>query len=129
MECREVREYLPAYVEQAFGPRAATVDTHLDSCPGCRRELEQYRELGAEMKSLADHQVEPPAWLLGTLIETVSERATRISENRARREQLTDPKVIAGGAVVAAGIAGALLMRGRKRRRRGMTRRLREVLA
>ena len=125
MECREVRGYLPAYVEQAGGPRSGLVDSHLQSCSGCRAELEQFRELSTGLSQLVEHPVEPPAWLLGTLTETISERAGRLAAIRQRTEKITDPKVVAGGAILVAGVAGALLMRGRRRRRRG----LRELLA
>lgn len=128
MECREVREYLPAYTEQAGGPRAATVDDHLTACGGCRAELEQYRELGSEMRALAGKPGEPPAWLLGTVTEAVAERAARRAALRARRERLAHPRVVvAGGAIVLAGVAGAMLLSGRRRRR--VNRKLREALA
>lgn len=130
MECREVREYLPAYAEQAGGPRALDVDEHLRTCADCRVVLEQYREIALALGSLSEKAVEPPAWLLGTLTETVSERVSQVAAIRARRDRLADPKVVAtGGAVIAAGVAGALLLRGMRRRRRSMRQRLREALA
>lgn len=123
MECREVREYLPAYVEQAAGPRASDVEEHLRTCAGCRVELEQYKEMSVQVASLASTLIEPPAWLLGTLIETVGERAQRLSVIRHRRRSLAQPRTIAtGGAVVAAGVAGALLIRRLTRRRRRLLR-------
>lgn len=128
MDHREVREYLPAYAEQANGPRASAVEEHLRTCGDCRAVLEQYRELSSELGGLAEANIEPPAWLLGTLIETVSERASRVAVIRARADKLTDPKVVAGGAVVA-GLAGALLLRGMRRRRRSIRQRVREALA
>ncbi|MGH9197665.1 MAG: anti-sigma factor family protein [Acidimicrobiia bacterium] len=128
MDHREVREYLPAYADQAQGPRAAAVEEHLRTCGDCRAVLEQYRELEFGLGSLAETNIEPPAWLLGTLIETVSERATRVAAIRARADKLSDPRVVAGGAVVA-GVAGALLLRGMRRRRRTLRQRVREALA
>lgn len=125
MGCREVREYLPAYVELSGGPRSELVDHHLRTCASCRAELEQFRELSSDLSGLADHVVEPPSWLLGTLTETVAEKASKVAAFRAKTEKVTDPKVIAGGAILVAGVAGALMVRGRRRRRRG----LRELLA
>lgn len=131
MECREVREYLPAYAEQSGGPRAAAVDGHLATCAGCRAVLEQYREMAGGLAALEEQPVQPPAWLLGTLTEAVGERARRAAAFRARREQISRPKVAAtGGALLAAGIAGTLLLRSRRgRRRRGRLDRVRAALA
>ncbi len=130
MDCREVREYLPAYVEQAGGPRAQSVESHLVTCLSCATELAQYREMQDALASLPAQVIEPPAWLLGTLTETVAQRAVRREAVRSTAEKLADPRVIVtGGALVAAGLAGALLIRGRRRRRRTVTRRFREALA
>lgn len=130
MNCREVREYLPAYVEQAGGPRASDVEEHLTTCAGCRTELEQFRELDSLLGTLATETIGPPAWLLGTLTETVSEKAQRIAAIRSKRDQLSDPKIVVGGAILAAGVAGALVVRGiTRRRRKGIARKLREALA
>jgi predicted anti-sigma-YlaC factor YlaD len=129
MECREVREYLPAYGEQAGDPRATFVDQHLATCAGCSAELSQYRELAGALGGLADLQTEPPAWMLGTLVETVGSRATQLAALRQRREKLTDPKVVTGGALVAAGLVGALVMRSMRRRRRSVWRRVQESMA
>lgn len=131
MECREVREYLPAYAEQAGGPRASAVEEHLRTCAGCRTELEQFRELGSELALLSEHRMEPPAWLLGTLTETVGERAARLAAIIERRRRLAQPRTIAtGGALLAAGLAGAMVMGVLRRRRRRLLRtRAAEVLA
>lgn len=126
MDCREVREYLPAYDDQSTGPRSSAVNEHLAGCGGCRAELEEYREMAINMRSLSDETIEPPAWLLGTVIETVTERARKLDAIRTAAHRVTDPKVLAGGAILAAGVAGAMLMKGRRKRRR---RSLREVLA
>lgn len=123
MECREVGGYLPAYADR--DPVPSDVETHVEGCERCRSELTEFRELSAGLALLEDHPVEPPAWLLGTIIETVGEKATRLAAIRERTQKLADPKVLAGGAILAAGVAGALLYRGRRRRRRG----LRDLLA
>ncbi len=130
MDCREVREYLPAYVDEAGGQRAESVERHLSTCPECRTELGHFREMKDALATLPARMIEPPAWLLGTLTETVAQRAVRREAVRNTVEKLADPRVIVtGGALVAAGVAGALLIRGRRRRRRTVTRRFREALA
>src|SRR5688500_2016159 len=77
MECREVREYLPAYVEQAGGPHAREVDRHLAGCRDCSTELKQHQEMQAALGVLSQEMLEPPSWLLGTLTETVTQKAAR----------------------------------------------------
>ena len=129
MDCREVREYLPAYVDEAGGPRAESVERHLSTCPECRTELGHFREMKDALATLPARMIEPPAWLLGTLTETVVQKAARREAMRNTAEKLADPKVIVTGSLVAAGVAGALLIRGRRRRRRTVTRRFREALA
>ncbi len=113
MNCREVEDYLPAYDDASVGPRAELVGLHLKSCESCRSELQSYRELAAGLESLVGQTVEPPSWLLGTITETVSGRVTKVAVLRARAIALATPKAIAGGAIVAAGLVGAVLLRRR----------------
>jgi len=123
MNCREVRDYLPAYDEASVGPRSELVNMHLKSCEDCRSELHSYRELGAGLNSLATQTIEPPSWLLGTITETISDKVVRVAALRARAMALATPKFVAGGAIVVAGILGAALLK-----RRG-GKQLREAIA
>ncbi len=127
MECREVREYLPAYNELARDLRSF-IRRHLDGCPDCRAELERYREVQAGLGGLAAIAIEPPSWLLPAVTETVVERAQRRQVAREAVRRTTDPKVIVGGAIVVAGLVGAGIA-SRRRRRRGLATRVRQALA
>lgn len=119
MECREVREFLPAFDELAGSFQAAAVDRHLRGCPGCRTVLTQYRSLATGLASLREATADPPPWLLGTLTDAVAERVQQQAVARARRKRLTDPRVLGfGGAVVMAGLVSALVARSRRQRRR-----------
>jgi predicted anti-sigma-YlaC factor YlaD len=120
MECREVREFLPAYDDLGGALQLAAIDSHLAGCAGCRVVLEQYRALAGGLAALAQRPVESPPWLLGTLTDAVGEQVARQAAMRARRERLTDPRVLAaGGAVLtAAGLVGAMVARQRRQRRR-----------
>lgn len=126
MQCRHAREYLPSYAD-GTGARHLIVEEHLRGCAACKSELEGYRQMVGDLGRMSEQMIEPPSWLLGAVTETVSEKAGRIAAMRERTRQLSDPKVITGGAVVVAGVLGALLIRGRRRRTR--TRRLLESLA
>lgn len=128
MECREVREYLPAYSDPDGAPRSDAVDNHLETCAECRGELVQYRTMNSDLITLSEQSIEPPSWLLGTLTETVVEKAEQIAIARELRRQLTDPKIV-GGALLAAGVAGVIFVGSRRRKKRTIGRRLREAIA
>lgn len=115
MECREIRELLPAYDELASSLQLAAIDRHLAGCTGCRTTLEQYRALSRDLAELRHLTAEPPPWLLRTLTDAVAEAV----ERQVRRERLTTPRLLAGGAMLtAAGVVGALVARQRRHRRR-----------
>lgn len=119
MECREVREFLPAYDELGGSLQLTAIDRHLAGCSACAATLLQYRALSDDLAQLADLNTDPPPWLLGTLTDAVAERAQQEAVLRARRERMTDPIVLAGGAaMLTAGLVGALLARSRRQRRR-----------
>jgi predicted anti-sigma-YlaC factor YlaD len=121
MECREVREFLPAYDELGGSLQVAAIDRHLAGCAGCRTTLDQYRALSDDLAHLRHLTAEPPGWLLSTLTDAVAEAVRRYAVAQARRDRLTDPRLIAaGGAMLmtAAGVVGALLARQRRQRRR-----------
>lgn len=136
MECREVSGHLAASMDkpagQPTGPAAKAVEAHVRSCAGCQADLAAYRQLGIALSGLVDHTVAPPAWLHDTLIDSVRTRARpgagwvgvgrlHLPPVWTRPEgarPLANPRyAAAGGAVVLAGIAaGAVLIRGRRRR-------------
>lgn len=61
--CRQIRELIPAYSLGALDPEdEALVGRHLDACPGCLEELEQYDQLGVAMLHAVPPQ-QPPAGL------------------------------------------------------------------
>ena len=124
MECREAAQHIPSYVDQPGGPSARALDVHLRTCDHCRGELDAYRDLQGALAALATQTIEPPAWLVPATIDAVRSRAGlrgRLPAARQVRERLADPRVAAAGgaAILLAGLAtGAVLIRGRRRRRR-----------
>ncbi|HVE76556.1 MAG TPA: hypothetical protein VND22_07310 [Actinomycetota bacterium] len=127
MQCREVLEQLAAYADVEVLPRDLQV--HVDACEDCRIELAEYRTLLAATRSMQSVAVETPSWLLPTLTSVVRDNAEARKASRERLAKLSDPKVITGGVLVAAGVAGALLFRGRRRRKRTFATRLRQSIA
>jgi hypothetical protein len=89
MECVEVRELLPGYLDGAIPERSgqrthARVWQHLDHCASCRAELRTYRELSGMMA--AARRVSPPAQLGVAIRSAVSRaRANAGFSNRMRR--------------------------------------------
>ena len=130
VDCREIREYLPSYVDEATGPRASAIGEHLKSCGDCRAELGRYREMVAELEGLLEVTEETPGWVLDRILDAVGTKARQLATLRSRAQTLTNPKVVATGAVFAAGVAGAVALKlMRRRRRRTMRSRLRSALA
>jgi hypothetical protein len=120
MECGEVREHLSAFDDKTAPIKEISI--HLDSCASCRAEQERYRQLQKAMAALEATPIEPPGWLLGALTERTLERMRRVAAIKATGRQIGEHRVAAGGAILLAGLAGAVVV-GRSKRRR--TRRLR----
>jgi anti-sigma factor RsiW len=130
VEHREIREYLPAYVDEAKGPRASAVEEHLQTCEECRADLERYRQIMSGLESLETLTQDPPPWLYGSIIDAVRSRARQAITRKSQLNRLRNPRVAAAGAVVAAGVAGAVAVRlMKRRRRRSAWQRLRASLA
>ena len=54
MTCRRVRKLMPLAAGEDLRPRpAAALRAHIDSCPGCREELERFRTALAGIKTAA----------------------------------------------------------------------------
>lgn len=118
MECEQIWEDLPAFDNQAF---SVEVTEHIEQCDDCREMLEQYRELSLELAALEAIDVSPPAWLEAAIIESTMERLRRTAALRAASRQLGEHRgVAAGGAILLAGLAGAILV-GRSRKRPALT--------
>jgi len=124
VECREAAQHIPSYVDQPGGPSARALDVHLRTCDHCRGELDAYRDLQGALAALATQTIEPPAWLRPATIDAVRSRVRlrrHVAAAREVRDRLADPRVAAAGgaAILLAGLAtGAVLIRGRRRRRR-----------
>jgi anti-sigma factor RsiW len=54
MTCRKAKKLIPLYAGDDLRPRLArAVRVHIDACPACRRELEDYRLALARLKAAA----------------------------------------------------------------------------
>ena len=111
MKCAEVREMLPAYVDE---PHASLpLRRHLGTCGDCKTELHRYEELSTGLRELAIMTVEPPLNLRRRLsaipsdLGRVDALRTHLATNRRA--------YVSGAAVVLAGAMGALAWRSRRR--------------
>lgn len=116
MDCSQAREHLSAFDVNAT-PIKEIVD-HLGECADCSTEQSQFQQLQEAMRQLAETTIEPPAWLLASLTETTIERLRRNISFKQTGKQLASPKVATGGALLLAGVAGALVFRRRSRKLR-----------
>ena len=112
MECVEVREMLPAFVDDVDASLSAR--HHLSNCPGCRAELDRYRQLQSAVVSLREVTADVPAGLRDSLVAiptssgAIQQVRTHLTRNRT---------AYAGGLAVAAlGAVGAYAWRSRSRR-------------
>ena len=111
MRCAEVREMLPAYLDEPGGSLA--VRRHLAGCDGCHKELARYEALSVQLPQLQTHTFEPPASLLPALqgipseLDSIEALKTHVWRNRNA--------YLGGAAVLAASAAGAVLWRSRRR--------------
>ena len=106
----EVREILPAYVRD--GSDSLTVRRHLAGCSECRSELARYEDLLGALATMGSVTAEPPPSLVASLRQiphsagTIEQVRTHLARNRRT--------YLSGAAVVAAGVAGAALLRTRR---------------
>src|SRR5437879_9934487 len=75
MTCGRVIRFLPGYLAvalpESLGPGAhASIASHLEACPACRRELERYRRIQRMMSAAA--RPSPPADLGVRILLAVS---------------------------------------------------------
>jgi hypothetical protein len=60
MRCRRTRKLIPLYAGDDLGPRLGrAVRDHIGSCPGCRKELEEFRQAVSRVKAAAAAEALP----------------------------------------------------------------------
>lgn len=111
MRCEEIQEMLPGHTPD--GDTTLMVRRHLASCLDCKQEAQLYEEMGASLRGLATHTVQPPAALYRSLVEIPSSLTKR---DQVRTHVVRNKKAYAGGAAVLLGAAGAALWKSRARR-------------
>ncbi|MEA2447283.1 MAG: putative zinc-finger [Actinomycetota bacterium] len=108
--CGEVREMLPAYLDEPGASLA--VRRHLARCDECRAELARYESLAAQLPALVLQTAEPPAYLLDKLVSiptgsnSIEAVRTHVARNR---------NAYVGAAVLVAGAAAGAVWRTRRR--------------
>ena len=74
MECHEVQERLPAYLEGSLSPEErAAIKEHLKPCEKCSQSLADLQKAIAYVRDLPE--VEPPAWLAQRVMARVRSEA------------------------------------------------------
>ena len=101
---------MPAY---ARGPGATlTFKRHLAGCESCRAELTRFQSMLDGLHAMQTATADPPAGLLGRLTTIPAETTAydRVVAHLGRNK-----KAYAGAVLVAAGAAGAALLKNRSR--------------
>lgn len=71
MNCQEAREQYSDYIDCCLGDRQDAVDSHLDACPECKRELLRLRKILNKLNCLP--QIEAPTNFIVKLNERLDE--------------------------------------------------------
>jgi predicted anti-sigma-YlaC factor YlaD len=105
VRCEDVRTALPAILD---GRSAATLDIveHVESCQDCQAELARYRGILRLLQDLRAQRLEPPAGLLGEVLEALEGAA----ERTALRSALSGRRLAYGGAIGGMVLAGGLVV-------------------
>jgi anti-sigma factor RsiW len=110
----DVHEFIGAYAtDSVSADERAAFEAHLPSCPACRAELAEFREVLARLASTT--AVVPPAHL-GTAVMTTTDATTRESQpgspSAQPRPTARPSRRPARGRWIAAAAAGAVLFAG-----------------
>ena len=116
MQCDDIARQLPAAVD-AGAAVTPDVQHHIDSCLRCQAEVARYRRMLRGLHLLRTRYLEPAPGLLAQTLAAIEAEG----ERQARRAILSGHRLAyagaIGGAVVAAGAAGVVVVVHRSRRR------------
>jgi anti-sigma factor RsiW len=115
MNCRRAKRLMPLYAGSDLSARRMrSVGAHLDSCPACRRELEEYRRALGSVRSAARAEAAPD-WSDGEWRAVVARavedgRGGREKRAAVRRPVLGPKWAVAAGAAAALVVAAVMLL-------------------
>lgn len=112
MTCAEVREMLPAYLDD--GTDALMVRRHLSRCADCRAQLAAYTDLMSGLRGLRGVTFEPSPHLKRALV-AIPSIPSRIDTVRTHVTRNRSAYLGGAAAVLVAGAAGATAWRTRAR--------------
>jgi anti-sigma factor RsiW len=116
VQCDDVARLLPEAVDTG-APVDASVRRHIDTCLRCQAEVARYRKMLRGLHLLRTRYLEPAPGLLAQTLAAIE----AAGEREARRAVLSGRRLAyagaIGGAAVAAGTAGAVMLVHRARRR------------
>ncbi|HXX54274.1 MAG TPA: zf-HC2 domain-containing protein, partial [Thermodesulfovibrionales bacterium] len=103
MECRDIRDQLSEYLDNALSPREkVAIDEHLKSCGECATALGDLKRAIEHLKHL--EEVETPAWMTGRIMTRVRGEA---QPKKGLLQKLSYPlyRKLPVGAIATAAIA------------------------
>jgi len=112
MTCLEAREFLAEYAVDGLDPaERRRVEHHLESCPGCGKEMEELRE-GAAAMALDLPATGVPDGLEEKVVAAVGHESRRKWLRRRRSARVLVAAAAVAALLSAGAIGGALAMRG-----------------
>ena len=78
MNCEQVSPYLPGLAGDELGAETVRwIDAHIGSCASCRAEAQRYRSVAAGLAAVAEREIEPPAFLVDSILDRVDAEKNR----------------------------------------------------
>lgn len=112
MTCLEARELLAEYAVDALDPaERRRVEHHVESCPGCAKEVEELRE-GAAAVALDLPSAPVPGGLQEKVVAAVGNESRRKWLRRRRSARVLVSAAAAAALLAAGAVGGAIAMRG-----------------
>lgn len=87
MNCEQVREWMPHYLEGSLPPeREQYLRLHIESCPGCTQSLEEARELAAIWNEMERNTGAPGEMHIPDIAASVMAEIQLLEEERRLRD-------------------------------------------
>jgi len=76
MKCTQVKRRLSAFLDREMSSEdKALISRHLDTCPGCRQELERLTRLSGDLALIEDVEVQP--YFMTRLVRRITDREAK----------------------------------------------------
>lgn len=109
MSCHDIRQLLPARLEELTPLEARARSQHVAACSRCAAESASYSRLVQALATMANLEATPPEGTLERILVAIGRR----------RVHATDPRVMVAAGSAGALVATVVVARALRQRRRG----------